>query len=175
MDNYDYASKVWEFLAGKAPLRRPLTYADVAAAVQHPPRFLGPPLNLVYNYCLTHNLPDLSCIVVNQETGRPGKLTMPLELLPVEQGRVYDHRWPSEVAPDEFRKAELTPGTLPAIIIGCTEHIRSELVALTKAVSELKTLPGGDTRGVADRIMNLTTAIREVGNKIIDTMTRSTS
>lgn len=67
------ALQIWLVLLGKAHLRQTMTYTELRDVVKFgSPVGLGHVLEPILCYCLQHDLPPLSVLVVNRETGVPG-------------------------------------------------------------------------------------------------------
>ena len=89
--------------------RQTLTY-DILGRLIGVPRFgLVQPLEPIQSFCLIHNLPPLTVLVVNQR-GRPGEgfIAAPTATdVLAEQERVFGHDWLEEhkPSPEELRQA----------------------------------------------------------------------
>ena len=72
MTVYERAAQIWPLLSYAATHRQTLTY-DILGKLIGVPRFgLGKQLEPIQSYCLIHNLPPLTVLVVNQ-SGRPSE------------------------------------------------------------------------------------------------------
>ena len=72
MTRFERASQIWAVLAWAARNRQTLTYRQVGKLIGIPTAGLGQLLEPIQSYCLTQNLPPLTILVVQQETGLPG-------------------------------------------------------------------------------------------------------
>ena len=72
MTRFERASQIWAVLARAAKNRQTLTYGQVGKLIGVPTAGLGQLLEPIQSYCLIHNLPPLTLLVVQRETGLPG-------------------------------------------------------------------------------------------------------
>jgi hypothetical protein len=104
MTQPEQAVLLWPLLALAARNQQILTYSDVqgfTGIVQHG---LGQALGLIHHYCERQHYPRLNVIVVNRDTGLPGKglpgkKGMTPEQIFVEQSRVFVFDWSSKEKP----------------------------------------------------------------------------
>ena len=94
MTRYQRALQIWSLLVCAARDRRTYTYGDLAHALGMGgagvmAQFLGP----VMYYCREQQLPPLTVLVVNQDTGRPGAGLTALENVDRDRERVFAHDW----------------------------------------------------------------------------------
>ena len=66
------ASQIWAVLAWAAKNRQSLTYGHLSKLIGVPTAGLGKLLEPIQSYCLLENLPPLTILVVQQESGVPG-------------------------------------------------------------------------------------------------------
>ena len=73
MKRTERAMQIWQILLGAAHNRQTVTYGQIAdhlglggAGV------LSQTLDLIHHYCVAKELPSITCLVVNQESGIPG-------------------------------------------------------------------------------------------------------
>ena len=109
--NYDRAVQVWVLLACAAHERTFYTYGGIArklgiSGAQHIVyKYLGP----IMYYCQKHDLPPLTILVVNQETGQPGDglIAVAPENREKERVQVFKHDWLRTPPPtaEEFKQA----------------------------------------------------------------------
>lgn len=88
------AMQVWQILIAAAHGRRSLTYGQLASHL----KFEGAGvfaqiLGCIMKYCDANQLPPLTCLVVNQDTGVPGTGLTTIANLPIDRERVYHHNW----------------------------------------------------------------------------------
>lgn len=72
MTRSERASQIWAVLALAAAHRQTLTYSQVAAATGAATPGLGQCLEPIQSYCIEKELPPLTILVVQQESGLPG-------------------------------------------------------------------------------------------------------
>lgn len=72
MNRSERASQIWAVLAWAATHRQSITYSQLAKLIGVPTAGLGQLLEPVQSYCLTHEIPPLTAIVVQQGSGLPG-------------------------------------------------------------------------------------------------------
>lgn len=71
--NWDYKARMaWSYLTHKATLSATVTYTDVANHIGTTPRHVKHALGPIQDFCLDSNLPPLTVIVVDKNTGKPG-------------------------------------------------------------------------------------------------------
>ena len=109
--NYDRAVQVWVLLSCAAHERTFYTYGGIARKLGIPQArqaiiaYLGP----IMYYCQKHDLPPLTILVVNQETGQPGDGLSAVAHEDREKVRVqvFQHEWLKIPPPtaEEFKKA----------------------------------------------------------------------
>ena len=106
MQTHERAAQIWPVLAFAAHNRQILTYDILGKLIGVPPYGLGKLLEPIQSYCLVHNLPALTALVVNN-SGMPGIGFIAAENVPAEQHRVFSHNWLDEATPtpDRLRKA----------------------------------------------------------------------
>jgi alkylated DNA nucleotide flippase Atl1 len=114
MTRYQRALQIWSLLVCAAKDRRTYTYGDLAdtlgmggAGVMA--QFLGP----VMHYCQEHQLPPLTVLVVNRDTGQPGSGLTALENVDRDRERVFAHDWFQMEPPetDDFEEATRASST----------------------------------------------------------------
>ena len=99
MTDHERATQVWAVLALAARNRQILTYDILSKLIGVPPQGLANILNHVQRYCMKKDLPPLTSIVVNKETGLPGEGFIAAQDIPRNQGRVFNHDWLTPGAP----------------------------------------------------------------------------
>ena len=101
------AMQVWQILVAAAHERRTLTYGDLADILGFGGAgVLAQILGLIMNYCKSNNLPPLTILVVNQNTGLPGEGLTTVANLPQDRESVYRYNWYSRfpVQIEDFEK-----------------------------------------------------------------------
>ena len=111
MTRYQRALQIWSLLVCAAKDRRTYTYGEVAAVLGMGgagvlANFLGP----IMYYCRERQLPPLTVLVVNQDTGLPGSGLSTLENVNVDRERVFAHDWFQTEPPEtgDFEEATRT-------------------------------------------------------------------
>ncbi len=85
--------QIWQILIGKAHLRQTMTYGELAALMGFKGAgTLAHLLGRVMFYCRLQDLPPLTALVVNQETGLPGDGLPEADLNSVRED-VYSYDW----------------------------------------------------------------------------------
>ncbi len=100
------AVQIWQILVGKAHNRQTLTYGMLADLL----RFKGAGtlahmLGHIYYYCRESDLPPLTALVVNQETGLPGEGLAGVDLNSARE-EVYAFDWYGLIPPTQEEFAE---------------------------------------------------------------------
>lgn len=95
------AAQLWSLLALTATNRQVLTYEMVARLIGVPRAGLGPLLDPIHQYCLSHDLPPLTVVVVSEQSGTPGAGFSAAEDIPRAQIQVFAHDWLGERVPGE--------------------------------------------------------------------------
>lgn len=101
------ALQIWQILIGKAHNRQILTYGMLAKMLGlKGAEILAQPLGHIMWYCQQNNLPPLTILVVNQDTGLPGK-GLTGTRLDADRESVFRYDWYSLVppTPDALREA----------------------------------------------------------------------
>ena len=109
-DDATYASRaqqLWQILIGAAAQRRIVTYGILADTIGiRVAVSLGEPLFHIKHWCEQNELPPLTVIVVNKESGKPGS-GMALDDLDKAREDVFNYAWYRLVPPtmEELRDA----------------------------------------------------------------------
>jgi hypothetical protein len=98
MTQPEQAVLLWPLLALAARNQQILSYSDVQGYTGIAQHGFGQSLGLIHHYCERQRFPHLNVIVVNRDTGLPGKGMTPEEIF-VEQARVFVFDWPSKDKP----------------------------------------------------------------------------
>lgn len=101
------AVQIWSVLALAARNRQVLTYDILSELIGVPRQGLGQLLEPIQSYCLVHNLPPLTILVVRRDTGLPGSGFSAASDIPPTQMRVFEHDWSHQACPtpEEFEEA----------------------------------------------------------------------
>jgi alkylated DNA nucleotide flippase Atl1 len=95
------ATQIWAVLGLAARNRQILTYRMVGKLIGVPARGLGHLLEPIQSYCLEENLPPLTILVVQEETGLPGSgfSAATAAEFAKRQLQVFDYDWIERGAP----------------------------------------------------------------------------
>lgn len=102
------AQQIWQILVSCAVQKKLVTYGEVAKYLGFKGAgVLAHPLGHIMNYCLAHELPPLTALVINQETGAPGAGLTALQSygsLDLARIAVFDYEWYKVIPPtiEEF-------------------------------------------------------------------------
>ena len=73
MKRTERAMQIWQILLGAAHNRQTLTYGQIATHLSlGGAGILSQTLDMIHQYCVSQDLPSITCLVVNQESGIPG-------------------------------------------------------------------------------------------------------
>lgn len=72
MTRSERASQIWAVLAWAAKNRQTMTYGLLSKLISVPGAGLGQLLEPIQSYCILNELPPLTILVVQQDTGLPG-------------------------------------------------------------------------------------------------------
>ena len=98
MQSHERAVQIWPLLTYAASHRQILTYDILGRHIGVPRQALGQLLEPIQSYCMIHELPALTAIVVKND-GYPGVGFIAAEDVPGEQQRVFTHDWLEEQTP----------------------------------------------------------------------------
>lgn len=87
------AAQIWSLLTFAASLRSTLTYKRLGELIGALPVSLGGWLEPIQSYCLVHELPPLTVLVVGDSDGMPGVGFIAAENVPAAQATVFRHDW----------------------------------------------------------------------------------
>ena len=65
------ALKAYFILVSLASGRQTITFSNLGELIDVEPHFVAPFLEKIYRYCVAHDLPDLTTLVVRTESGEP--------------------------------------------------------------------------------------------------------
>lgn len=98
------ALQAWLILIGRARNRQTLTYSMLDELMTFGnPRALGPILDYIWAYCKIYNLPPLTILVVNKNTGVPSSGMGEFDF--AQQESVFEFDWYS-IAPPSAEELE---------------------------------------------------------------------
>jgi putative restriction endonuclease len=98
------AAQIWQILVSEAYNRQTAAYGEIAEILKYEGAgTLAQILGHIYNYCNQNNLPPLTVLVVNQNTGLPGIEVA--EDMNVAREAVYKFDW-FDVVPPTFKELE---------------------------------------------------------------------
>lgn len=93
MTRFQRAQQLWSVLVLGAKFRHVYTYGELAAACGAPSVAVGGFLEPIQAYCLARNLPPLTVLAVNAETGLPGVGFVAAQDVPRAQMAVFHFDW----------------------------------------------------------------------------------
>jgi len=93
MSIYDRAAQIWPVLALAAHNRQVLTYNMIAKLTGMARAGLGSCLEPIQSYCLVHDLPPLTILVVSEHSGMPGVGFIAAQDIPSAQQQVFRFDW----------------------------------------------------------------------------------
>jgi hypothetical protein len=104
MDNMtreERAIQIWPLLTLAASLRMTLTYKRLGQLIGAGPMSLGGWMEPIQSYCLLHELPPLTVLVVSDSDGMPGRGFVAADpaAVPEAQTKVFRHDWTSTPPP----------------------------------------------------------------------------
>ena len=119
-NKYERAAQIMPVLRLVAKHQSRIAYNEMATAIGGPAIGIGQWLGPVQDYCEVQNLPPLTVLVVNEETGEPGPGYRVRDTVGRDREAVYAYDWllwsggEGRVAPtpEEFEKAEQLYATL---------------------------------------------------------------
>ena len=106
MRTHERAAQIWSVLALAARNRQVLSYGLVSKLIGVPQAGLGQLLEPIQSYCLLHNLPPLTILVVSEQTGMPGAGFIAANDIPSTQQQVFAFDWLGHGAPQPERLAD---------------------------------------------------------------------
>jgi len=87
------AQQIWLILIGKAANKQLMTYKELAEILGYKGSgVFADTLDHIACYCIQNNLPGLTCLVVNEETGVPGG-GIPVADPEAERMKVFSNQW----------------------------------------------------------------------------------
>lgn len=93
------AAQIWPCLVLAAHNRQTLSYDLLSRMIGVPRPALGQLLEPIQSYCLVHDLPPLTALVVSDTTGMPGVGFVAAQDIPGTHVRVFNYDWLSHAAP----------------------------------------------------------------------------
>jgi alkylated DNA nucleotide flippase Atl1 len=94
MTRQQRASQIWALLICAARERKTFTYGDIATILGYGGAgVLSQTLELIMRYCHANQLPPLTVLVVNQETGLPGEGLTTVEEVNQDRETVFRFNW----------------------------------------------------------------------------------
>ncbi|MFA6468291.1 MAG: hypothetical protein WCW35_05285 [Bacteroidota bacterium] len=93
MNIYQRAAQFWAVLALAASNRQILNYKMLSRLVGMPPAALGGMLEPIQTFCQRNNLPPLTVLVVQQDSGLPGTGFIAAADIPKAQADVFNYDW----------------------------------------------------------------------------------
>jgi hypothetical protein len=94
------AAQIWPLLMLCASQRRTLTYDILGRLIGVPRQGLGQLLEPIQSYCILHQLPPLTSLVVSDSSGLPGEGFIGASDVPAAQAKVFTRDWLLTPPPD---------------------------------------------------------------------------
>lgn len=107
MNTFQHAAQIWSVLVWAACSRQTVTYDILGKLIGIPHFGLGRHLEPIQSFCLLHDLPALTSLVVT-EAGSPGPGFSAAEQIPKAQAEVFKFDWLATVkapTPDDLKDA----------------------------------------------------------------------
>ena len=132
--NASRALQIWQILIGKAHNRQTLTYGMLAQLLGFKRAgTLAHPLGHIMHYCQLNNLPPLTVLVVNQDTGVPGDGLVGDKLQVAREG-VFRLNWYAIIPPSPQEMSQIYKAQqdapmvpeLPTVTPSSSEYLVSE-------------------------------------------------
>jgi hypothetical protein len=109
MTKSERACQIWGILAWAAKNRQSMTYGHLSKLIGVPAAGLGQLLEPIQSLCLLKNLPPLTILVVQQESGLPGQgfTAAKASDFAMAQANVFEFDWLDfgNPQPDKFEEA----------------------------------------------------------------------
>lgn len=107
MNLNDRAAQIWSVLALAANNHQVLTYNMIAKLTGMARAGLGACLEPIQSYCMVHDLPPLTILVVSENSGLPGVGFIAAQDIPKAQQEVFKYDWLAHggPSPDKFEQA----------------------------------------------------------------------
>ncbi len=99
MTRQERATQIWPILTLCATKRQLLTYEELSWLISVPLPGLGQLLEPIQQFCINHDLPALTSIVVRRTDGIPGEGFIAAEAIPLAQARVFSNDWSQQHCP----------------------------------------------------------------------------
>ncbi len=96
---HERGAQVWSVLALAARNRQLLTYDLLSNLIGVPRQGLANVLDQVQRYCMQNDLPPLTILVVNKDTGLPGDGFVAVEDIAKNREPVFEYDWLTHGAP----------------------------------------------------------------------------
>ena len=100
MTREEGSEAIWQFIVEVARKRETCNYGEIAGKLGYTrARPIFQMLGGIMWYCIDHQLPPLTVVVVNQQTGLPGGGLTLHGTVESETTRVWNHDWSGEKTP----------------------------------------------------------------------------
>ena len=93
MTKAERAAQIWSILTLAARSRQVLSYGLLSKATGLLPHYLGDYLEPIQSFCLIHQLPPLTVLVVQEASGVPGPGFSASTDIPRSQAEVFSTEW----------------------------------------------------------------------------------
>jgi hypothetical protein len=108
MNQYQRAAQLWSLLVFAAQTQKILSYTMIENLTRLPKVGVGGFLSPIQDYCKHHELPPLTALVVNEDTGLPGGGFTGATDVFAAQSRVFVFNWfkHKSPTPEDFEKTD---------------------------------------------------------------------
>lgn len=106
MTREERAQQLWSILVLAARNRQILTYEMIGQACGVPAPSIGDFLRPIQQYCSERQLPPLTSLIVQKNTGIPGDGFIAAENVPIAHMQTFSKNWLEEQAPSAQQLAE---------------------------------------------------------------------
>jgi HNH endonuclease len=116
----EYAYRAWPILCQLAADGSVITYGDLGELIGTTHRHIGRVLSVIQTYCLNAQLPPLTILVVNKNTGRPGEGFIAWDADDIDTGfeQVYNYtNWLALPNPLAYAGAGFTEEKLAKLLV----------------------------------------------------------
>lgn len=128
------AGKGWEVLTNIAKDRKLISYGELGKRIGIHHRAIRFVLGLIQDYCLDHELPPITILVINKNDGKPGDGFIAWDVEDIDNGlsQVYNYNWKNYQNPFEFAIDGKTENELIKKLLTTPEE-SSEVYGLVKS------------------------------------------
>lgn len=135
------AGKGWNILAKVANQKKLITYGELGKGIGIHHRAIRFVLGVIQDYCIDHELPPLTILVINKSEGKPGDGFTAWDVEDIDNGldQVYNFNWNNYQNPFEFAINGITEKDLIDRLINSPEE-SEEVYGLVKSRGTAQTI-----------------------------------